>query len=40
MEPVADTPLWKKLAWFAALWVGGVVAVGTFAYLLKFLIPA
>jgi len=40
MEPAADIPLWKKLGWFALLWIGGVVAIGAFAYLLKFLIPA
>lgn len=40
MEPVANVPLWKKLGWFVLLWFGGVLAVGTFAYLLRFLIPA
>jgi hypothetical protein len=39
MEPSEDIPLWKKLVWFAVLWIGGVLAVGAFAYLLRFLIP-
>jgi len=31
-----DLPLWKRLCWFAALWVAGVLAVGTVAALLRW----
>lgn len=31
-------PLGKSLIWFAALWVGGLVAVATVAYALRALI--
>jgi hypothetical protein len=29
-------PLAKRLAWFAALWLGGVLAVGLLAYAIKW----
>ena len=32
----APAPLWKRLAWFAALWAAGVVAVGSVAYLIRW----
>ena len=28
-------PLWKRLAWFVALWAAGLVAVGTLAWVLR-----
>jgi hypothetical protein len=35
-----EPPLWRRLAWFAALSLGGLVAVGVVAYGLKALLPA
>ena len=32
----APGPLWKRLAWFAALWGTSVVVVGAVAYLLRW----
>ncbi len=32
----APGPWWKRLAWFVALWVAGVLAVGGVAYLIRF----
>ncbi len=37
-EPT-KSPLWKKLAWFAALWAGGVVAAMLAGWLIKMAIP-
>lgn len=34
----APGPLWKRLAWFAALWAGGVAVVGTVAYAIRLAI--
>ena len=34
MEPAG--PLWRRLAWFVALWAAGVATVGTVAYLLRW----
>lgn len=34
----ARAPLGKRLLWFAALWVGGLVAVAAVAYALRALI--
>ncbi|WOI53195.1 DUF2474 family protein [Parvularcula sp. LCG005] len=31
-------PLWQKLLWFVALWGGGVLVVGTVAYLIRAMI--
>ncbi len=31
-------PLWRRLAWFVALWVMGVITVGTVALLLRWLL--
>lgn len=31
-------PLGKRLLWFAALWLGGLIAVGAVAYALRALI--
>ncbi|GAN62420.1 DUF2474 family protein [Acetobacter indonesiensis] len=33
-----EQPLWRKLAWFLALWVGGVLALGVVAGVLKLVI--
>ena len=33
LEPAS--PLWKRLAWCAALWASGVAAVGAAAWLLR-----
>ena len=40
MDRVPETPLWKKLGWFAALWAGGVLAVSLLAFLVKLVYPA
>jgi phage shock protein PspC (stress-responsive transcriptional regulator) len=32
----ARSPLWKRLAWFVALWAAGVAVVGTTAYLIRW----
>jgi hypothetical protein len=34
--PGADPPLWRKLAWFAGLWIAGVAAVGLVAGLIRY----
>jgi len=34
----ARQPLGKKLAWFVALWFGGLIAVAALAYALRALI--
>jgi hypothetical protein len=31
----APGPLWKRLAWFVALWLGGLASVGLVAWLLR-----
>ena len=31
-------PLWRRLAWFVALWFAGVAAVGMVALLLRWLL--
>jgi hypothetical protein len=28
-------PLWKQLAWFVALWIAGVAAVGSVAFVIR-----
>jgi hypothetical protein len=33
-------PWWKRLGWFVALWAGGVLAVGSVAYLIRWWIKA
>lgn len=35
MPGPAPGPLWKRLAWFVALWAAGLAAVGTLAWLLR-----
>ena len=38
-EPVAPKrPVWERLAWFAALWLGGLSAVAAAAYALRALL--
>jgi len=32
----AWAPLWKRLAWFVALWLAGVATVSFVAYLIRF----
>ncbi len=36
MSTEAQAPLWKRLAWFVALWAFGVAAVGAVAYLIRW----
>ena len=31
----APGPLWKRLLWFVALWLGGLAAVSLLAWLLR-----
>ena len=39
MAPAGRDPRWqRRLAWFAALWAAGVLAVGGAAYLLRAVI--
>ncbi len=33
-------PWWRRMAWFAGLWLAGVATVGTLAYGLRLLIKA
>ena len=33
-------PLWKRLAWFVAIWMGSVMALGIVAWLLRLVIGA
>ncbi len=37
-EGEARKPLGKRLLWFAALWLGGLIAVAAMAYSLRALI--
>jgi hypothetical protein len=37
ITPTAS-PLWVRLVWFVALWVGGVATVGAAAYAIKLVI--
>jgi hypothetical protein len=32
----APGPLWRRLAWFVALWAAGVATVTTLAYAIRF----
>ncbi|MGE0768360.1 MAG: DUF2474 domain-containing protein [Hyphomicrobiaceae bacterium] len=34
----AEQPLWKRLVWFAGLWLGGVAVVGTVAYFIRMML--
>jgi hypothetical protein len=35
-EGEAAGPLWRRLAWFLALWAGGVASVGAVAFVLRW----
>lgn len=35
MSIEAQPPLWKRLAWFAGLWIAGVAVVGTVAMIIR-----
>ncbi len=30
-----DRPVWKKLAWFVAIWCASLLAIGIVAYILR-----
>lgn len=34
-EGEPDTPLWQRLAWMAAIWLGSVAVLGVVAWLLR-----
>ena len=35
-EPeAAPSPLWRRLAWFLALWIASVLALGVVVYVIK-----
>ncbi|MCJ2048244.1 DUF2474 family protein [Methylobacterium sp. J-070] len=36
MALATPLPLWKRLAWFVAIWVASVVGLGCVATLLRF----
>lgn len=33
--PPDESPLWKRLAWMAAIWAMSVAAIGAVAYVLR-----
>ena len=33
------TPVWKKLAWFAGLWIAGLATITVVAYAIRLFIP-
>ena len=35
----AETPVWRKLAWFAGLWLAGLATITVVAYAIRLLIP-
>ncbi|MEO5805615.1 DUF2474 family protein [Devosia sp.] len=35
-----QAPLYKRLGWFVALWVAGVLAVGAVGYAIKLVLKA
>lgn len=35
MRAPGDAPLWRRLAWFVVLWLGGLLAVGAVALLIR-----
>lgn len=39
MTTSGDTPVWKKLLWFVALWAGGVAAVMLLGLAIRVLMP-
>lgn len=36
MPKAEDTPLWRRLAWMAAIWVASVTVLGTVAMILRW----
>ncbi len=36
-EASSPAPWWKRFGWFVLLWAGGVLALGAFAYGLRWL---
>jgi hypothetical protein len=34
-EPDSVGPLWRRLVWFVALWMAGVLVVGAAAFLIR-----
>ncbi|MEL6062252.1 MULTISPECIES: DUF2474 family protein [unclassified Methylobacterium] len=36
MAPTAPLPLWKRFAWFVAIWALSIVALGLVATVLRF----
>ena len=39
-EGDVDSPLWKRLGWMAAIWLGSVTLLGAVAFLIRWwLIP-
>lgn len=35
-EPPAAGPLWRRLAWFAAIWAASVTVLGMVAWLIRW----
>jgi len=35
-DPAAANPLWKRLAWFAALWTASVITILSVAYFIRW----
>jgi len=35
-DPDAPGPWWKRVGWFVALWLAGVLVVGTVAYFIRW----
>lgn len=40
MPRAAPSPRWRRLGWFVLLWLGGVAAVGSLAYMLRAIVKA
>ena len=39
-HPASATPLWKRLAWMAAIWLGSVIALGVVAAIIRYWLRA
>ncbi|WP_151972498.1 DUF2474 domain-containing protein [Erythrobacter sp. EC-HK427] len=35
-----EAPLWRQLAWMAAIWAGSVAVLGTVAWIIRFWLKA